>query len=190
VLGTAQVFESTIKDQFREAMRGVASTVFLLTTRVPGGNAGMTATAVCSLSLDPVSVLVCVKRATAFMNALEASGRFVVNVRRHSAALLGTSGDLRRAIGMASTGYRHCNPASVRSRARSPATWTLGLTESLSGRFVRLISAKAGRNCCTARANIARCSRVSGEKHNRGTVAVSRPLGPKANLQKTSAKRQ
>jgi flavin reductase len=40
----------------------------------------MTATAVCSLSLDPVSVLVCVKRATAFMNALEASGRFVVNV--------------------------------------------------------------------------------------------------------------
>jgi flavin reductase (DIM6/NTAB) family NADH-FMN oxidoreductase RutF len=78
--GPVMMLEPTIRDLFREAMRGVASTVFLITTRAPDGNAGMTATAVCSLSFDPVSVLVCVNRATAFMNAVEASGRFVVNI--------------------------------------------------------------------------------------------------------------
>jgi flavin reductase len=74
------VLEARIKEQFREAMRGVTSTVFLLTTKARDGNAGMTATAVCSLSFDPVSVLVCVNRTTAFMSAVETCGRFAVNV--------------------------------------------------------------------------------------------------------------
>ncbi len=77
---TAFVLGSTIKDQFRQAMRGVASTVFLATTRALGGNAGMTATAVCSLSFDPVSVLICVNRSNSFIRALEASGRFALNI--------------------------------------------------------------------------------------------------------------
>jgi flavin reductase (DIM6/NTAB) family NADH-FMN oxidoreductase RutF len=78
--GAALALEMTIKDQFRKAMRGVASTVFLVTTRSPAGDAGMTATAVCSLSFDPVSVLFCVNRSTSFIQAIEASGRFALNV--------------------------------------------------------------------------------------------------------------
>jgi flavin reductase (DIM6/NTAB) family NADH-FMN oxidoreductase RutF len=80
VPGAALALETTIRDQFRMAMRGVASTVFLVTTRSPAGDAGMTATAVCSLSLDPVSVLICVNRSTSFIKGIEASGRFALNV--------------------------------------------------------------------------------------------------------------
>lgn len=72
--------EPTLMDHFRQAMRGVASSVFLVTTRGPEGNAGMTATAVCSLSFDPVSVLICVNRSAAFLKALEASGKFALNI--------------------------------------------------------------------------------------------------------------
>jgi flavin reductase (DIM6/NTAB) family NADH-FMN oxidoreductase RutF len=78
--GAALALDMTIKDQFRKAMRGVASAVFLVTTRSPVGDAGMTATAVCSLSLDPVSVLICVNRSTSFIKAIEVSGRFALNV--------------------------------------------------------------------------------------------------------------
>ena len=40
----------------------------------------MTATSVCSLSFDPLSVLICVNRSTAFINALTASKRFAINI--------------------------------------------------------------------------------------------------------------
>ena len=70
----------TLTDSFRTAMRGVASAVYLLTTRGPEGDAGMTATAACSLSFDPVSVLICVNRTTSFIRTLEASGRFALNI--------------------------------------------------------------------------------------------------------------
>ena len=75
-----RALESTLKNHFRTAMRSVASSVFLLSTRGPEGNAGMTATSVCSLSLDPASVLICVNRSNSFMKALEASGRFALNI--------------------------------------------------------------------------------------------------------------
>jgi flavin reductase (DIM6/NTAB) family NADH-FMN oxidoreductase RutF len=76
----ARSMESTLTSHFRTAMRSVASSVFLLSTRGPEGNAGMTATSVCSLSLDPASVLICVNRSNSFMKALESSGRFALNI--------------------------------------------------------------------------------------------------------------
>jgi flavin reductase len=76
----ALTLEPTLKDHFRTAMRGVASSVFLITTRGPEGAAGMTATSVCSLSFDPLSVLICVNRSTLFINALTASKRFAINI--------------------------------------------------------------------------------------------------------------
>ncbi len=76
----APTVNPTLTDHFRQAMRSVASPVFLVTTRGPDGKAGMTATAVCSLSFDPVSVLICVNRSNTFIKALEASGKFALNV--------------------------------------------------------------------------------------------------------------
>jgi flavin reductase len=47
---------------FREAMRRLAATVNVVTARSGERCFGMTATAVTSLSMDPVSALVCVNR--------------------------------------------------------------------------------------------------------------------------------
>jgi len=67
-------------DQFRQAMRGVASAVYLITARGPEGDVGMTATAACSLSFDPMSVLISVNRSASLMRTLEATNRFVLNI--------------------------------------------------------------------------------------------------------------
>ena len=66
---------------FKIGMRRLAAGVCLITTEdADGARSGMTATAVCSLSVDPVSVLICVNRSTSFIKAIEASGHFALNV--------------------------------------------------------------------------------------------------------------
>src|SRR5207249_5554193 len=57
-----------------------ATGVTVITTLHEGKPAGMTASAVASLSLDPVLLLVCVNNALPTHSAIEASRRFVVNV--------------------------------------------------------------------------------------------------------------
>jgi flavin reductase (DIM6/NTAB) family NADH-FMN oxidoreductase RutF len=65
---------------FREAIGHFATGVTVVTTIHEGRPAGMTASAVASLSLDPVLLLVCVDNRLATHRAIEASRRFVVNV--------------------------------------------------------------------------------------------------------------
>jgi flavin reductase (DIM6/NTAB) family NADH-FMN oxidoreductase RutF len=65
---------------FREAIGHFATGVTIITTRHDGAPAGMTASAVASLSLDPVLLLVCVSNQLHTHAAIETSGRFVVNV--------------------------------------------------------------------------------------------------------------
>jgi flavin reductase (DIM6/NTAB) family NADH-FMN oxidoreductase RutF len=62
----ALMLEPVLQEQLRRAMRGGASIMFAVTTRARDGKVGMTATPVCSLSFDPVSVLMCVNRPTSF----------------------------------------------------------------------------------------------------------------------------
>ena len=67
--------------RFKQAMRRVSSAVTIVTTRGPGGERrGVTATAVCSLSADPPSLLVCVNRETWVARMAPLSGVFCVNV--------------------------------------------------------------------------------------------------------------
>ncbi|NSX14719.1 flavin reductase family protein [Cupriavidus taiwanensis] len=67
--------------QFRAAMRCLAGHVCLITTlSADGARAGLTATAVCSVSADPPTLLACVNRNSASFRAIQASGIFVVNV--------------------------------------------------------------------------------------------------------------
>jgi flavin reductase (DIM6/NTAB) family NADH-FMN oxidoreductase RutF len=47
------------------------------------GPAGMTANALCSLSLDPLLLLVCFARSARTLPLVQTSGRFAVNVLRH-----------------------------------------------------------------------------------------------------------
>jgi flavin reductase (DIM6/NTAB) family NADH-FMN oxidoreductase RutF len=65
---------------FREAIAHFATGVTVITTLHEGRPAGMTASAVASLSLDPVLLLVCINNRLPTHEAIEASRRFVVNV--------------------------------------------------------------------------------------------------------------
>lgn len=65
-----------------------ATGVTVLTTAVDGEYHGMTANAVCSVSLEPLLVLVCVEK-TAFMHGvLLQSGRFALNILAQDQASL------------------------------------------------------------------------------------------------------
>lgn len=65
---------------FREAIAHFATGVTVITTVHEGKPAGMTASAVASLSLDPVLLLVCINHKLPTHSAIDASRRFVVNV--------------------------------------------------------------------------------------------------------------
>jgi flavin reductase (DIM6/NTAB) family NADH-FMN oxidoreductase RutF len=65
---------------FREAISHFASGVTVITTLHEGRRVGMTASAVSSLSLDPILLLVCINTKLATHTAIEHSRRFVVNV--------------------------------------------------------------------------------------------------------------
>jgi flavin reductase len=65
---------------FREAMRRLAATVNVVTARNGDRCLGMTATAVTSLSMDPVSALVCVNRTAEIHGILVEGAPFRINL--------------------------------------------------------------------------------------------------------------
>lgn len=68
-------------DTFRLLLGSFPSGVTVLTTRHPDGTPlGMTASAFCSVSLDPPLVLVCVGLASGLVDALRARPHFAVNI--------------------------------------------------------------------------------------------------------------
>jgi flavin reductase (DIM6/NTAB) family NADH-FMN oxidoreductase RutF len=67
--------------RFKEAFRRVAATVTLVTYRdEEGRSCGMTATSMCSVSLLPPTMLVCINRSSKTHAALTEDGRFGVNL--------------------------------------------------------------------------------------------------------------
>jgi flavin reductase len=71
---------ATPRESFIEAMRQVASTVTVVTTDGPAGQAGATVSAFTSLSADPPSVLVCLKADSRIAQAVKDNGVFCVNI--------------------------------------------------------------------------------------------------------------
>jgi flavin reductase (DIM6/NTAB) family NADH-FMN oxidoreductase RutF len=69
--------------QFKLGMRSLAGAVSIITSSHDGKLYGMTATAVCSASADPPTVLVCVNRITTTHQAIVDAGVFCVNVLRY-----------------------------------------------------------------------------------------------------------
>lgn len=68
-------------ESFRTGMRHLAAHVCLITTvGADGARSGLTATAVCSVSADPPTLLCCVNRQIAPFAAIRESGVFAVNV--------------------------------------------------------------------------------------------------------------
>src|SRR4030043_408205 len=68
------------KEHFRRVMGQFAPGVTVVTTRLGNEVHGLTANAVCSVSLDPLLVLVCVDHAADTHPLLEKSGVFAVNI--------------------------------------------------------------------------------------------------------------
>jgi len=67
-------------EQFKDAMRMLAGAVTIITTGRGQQAAGLTATAVCSLSMEPPRLLICVNRFGSTYATLAESGLFCVNV--------------------------------------------------------------------------------------------------------------
>jgi flavin reductase (DIM6/NTAB) family NADH-FMN oxidoreductase RutF len=67
---------------YRDTIGSFATGVAIVTTRGPNGPAGMTTTAVASLSLQPLLLLVCFDRASRTLDVVRESRRFAVNVLR------------------------------------------------------------------------------------------------------------
>jgi 3-hydroxy-9,10-secoandrosta-1,3,5(10)-triene-9,17-dione monooxygenase reductase component len=67
-------------DRFRDVMGRFATGVTVVTVSTPEGPVGMTANAVCSLSLDPVLLLVCFDNEARTLPVVRDTGRFGVNV--------------------------------------------------------------------------------------------------------------
>jgi flavin reductase (DIM6/NTAB) family NADH-FMN oxidoreductase RutF len=66
--------------RFRSVMGNFATGVTVVTAAGPTGPVGMTANAVCSLSLDPLLVLVCFDNTARTLGVVRDRGRFGVNV--------------------------------------------------------------------------------------------------------------
>jgi len=66
---------------FKAGMRCLAGHVCVITTRAPDGNrSGMTATAVCSVSASPPTLLCCINRQNSSYRAIRDAGVLAVNV--------------------------------------------------------------------------------------------------------------
>ncbi|MCS6932250.1 MAG: flavin reductase [Acetobacteraceae bacterium] len=72
--------EPVTRQSFRNAMARLGAAVTIVTTDGPGGRAGLTASAVCSVTDDPPTLLVCINRAASAAPAFRANGVLCVNL--------------------------------------------------------------------------------------------------------------
>jgi flavin reductase (DIM6/NTAB) family NADH-FMN oxidoreductase RutF len=77
--------------EFKMAMRAVASSVAVVTSRAGKERNGLTATAVCSVSTSPPTMLICINRGATADPLIDSSGAFAINFladRQHGIARL------------------------------------------------------------------------------------------------------
>ncbi|SDY34263.1 4-hydroxyphenylacetate 3-monooxygenase, reductase component [Pseudomonas sp. NFIX28] len=88
---------------FRNAMAHMTAAVNVITSNGPAGRCGITATAVCSVTDSPPSLMVCVNRNSALNPVFKRNGRLCVNVlcgeheevARHFAGMTGVEMEQR-----------------------------------------------------------------------------------------------
>ncbi len=69
-------------DRFRTVFGHFATGVAVITVAGPAGEGGLTANAVCSVSLDPLLALVCFEQSARTLPLVRDTGRFALNVLR------------------------------------------------------------------------------------------------------------
>ena len=93
---------------FREAMSRLGAAVNVITTASEEGDLGFTASAVCSVTDDPPTLLVCMNRTGKLNTAFKAAGRLCVNVLSHEQEALSAlfaGGDMPMAARFARAGW-------------------------------------------------------------------------------------
>ncbi|MBU2978827.1 flavin reductase [Alteromonas sp. C1M14] len=76
---TTSILPPVTPDTYRQGMASVAAAVNVVTTSGPQGNAGFTATAVCSVSDNPATLLVCLNRGASVHKVFQNSTSLVIN---------------------------------------------------------------------------------------------------------------
>lgn len=110
---------------YRDAIGHFASGVTVVTSIGENGPSGLTASAVCSLSIDPLLMLVCLDRGSRTLAAIQGSGRLAVNVlAQHQEAL---------ARGFAGKGPEHEKFTGVSWQDRSGVPVLDGVVAWLAG---------------------------------------------------------
>jgi flavin reductase (DIM6/NTAB) family NADH-FMN oxidoreductase RutF len=69
--------------RYREVVSHFATGVSIVTADGRYGPSGLTANALCSLSLDPLLLLVCLENSARTLPLVQSAGRFAVNILRH-----------------------------------------------------------------------------------------------------------
>jgi flavin reductase len=69
-----------LEGDFRKAMRTMTSAVSIVSAARDNHRFGMTATAVCSLSMQPPALLVCINQSSSLHHPLLSEGRFCINI--------------------------------------------------------------------------------------------------------------
>jgi 3-hydroxy-9,10-secoandrosta-1,3,5(10)-triene-9,17-dione monooxygenase reductase component len=100
---------------FREVFGRFATGVAVITSSGPSGSGGMTANAICSLSLEPLLALVCFENRARTLPIVRDSGRFAVNVLgSHQEQLAGVfASKLPEAEKLDGVPHRHENDVPV-----------------------------------------------------------------------------
>lgn len=75
--------EGPSRDEFRDAMARLGGAVTIVTTDGPAGRAGFTASAVCSVSDKPPTLLVCLNRGASVYSVFKANRLLCVNALAH-----------------------------------------------------------------------------------------------------------
>ncbi|MCV2513258.1 4-hydroxyphenylacetate 3-monooxygenase reductase subunit [Leclercia pneumoniae] len=73
---------------FRDAMASLSAAVNIVTTEGEAGRCGITATAVCSVTDTPPSVMVCLNANSAMNPVFQGNGKLCINVLNHEQELM------------------------------------------------------------------------------------------------------
>lgn len=71
---------SDLKKDFIQAMRGIASTVSVVSAKTDDSRHAMTAISVVSLSMEPPSILVCINKEASIHSILSVGSLFCINI--------------------------------------------------------------------------------------------------------------
>lgn len=121
------------QQEFRQVVGLLPTGVTVVAAFSEDGPAGATASAVCSLSLDPMMMLVCLDRGSRTLEAVQGAGRFGINVlgldQRNAAEIFATKAPLEEKWASVEW-FRHHDVPVIRS---CPAHIVCSLHEVIDG---------------------------------------------------------